>query len=180
MSLGTFSSIAQSCPTLCDPMNHSTPGLPVHHQLPEFTQTLVHWSVVPSNHLILCRPLLLLPSIFPSSRVSFPMGWFFQSGGQRIGASASVHDSSSGFNRMPLLSSNNSQTLFPTSLMNQHVNSSGKPSLHTPNNTGLPTELPMFLMRYLCEYLFSVWLLDGLTVPWGHGFCWRGTSGSFK
>ena len=36
------SSVAQSCPTNCDPMNHSTPGLPVHHQLPEFTQTLVH------------------------------------------------------------------------------------------------------------------------------------------
>ena len=37
-----FSSVAQSCPTLCDPMNHSMPGLPVHHQLPEFTQTRVH------------------------------------------------------------------------------------------------------------------------------------------
>ena len=37
-----FSSVAQSCPTLCNPMNHSTPGLPVHHQLPEFTQTHVH------------------------------------------------------------------------------------------------------------------------------------------
>ena len=37
-----FSSVAQSCPTLCDPMNHSTPGLPVHHQLPEFTQTHAH------------------------------------------------------------------------------------------------------------------------------------------
>ena len=37
-----FSSVAQSCPTLCDPMNHSTPGLPVHHQLPQFTQTHVH------------------------------------------------------------------------------------------------------------------------------------------
>ena len=37
-----FSSVAQSCPTLCDPMNCSTPGLPVHHQLPEFTQTHVH------------------------------------------------------------------------------------------------------------------------------------------
>ena len=37
-----FSSVAQSCPTLCDPMNHSTPGLPVHHQLSEFTQTHVH------------------------------------------------------------------------------------------------------------------------------------------
>ena len=37
-----FSSVAQSCPTLCDPMNRSTPGLPVHHQLPEFTQTRIH------------------------------------------------------------------------------------------------------------------------------------------
>ena len=37
-----FSSVPQPCPALCDPMNHSTPGLPVHHQLPEFTQTCVH------------------------------------------------------------------------------------------------------------------------------------------
>ena len=64
-----FSSVTQSCLTLCDPMNCSTPGLPVHHQLPEFTQTHVHHSMMPSNHLILCRPLLLLPSIFSSIRV---------------------------------------------------------------------------------------------------------------
>ena len=65
-----FSRSAQSCPTLCDPMNHSMPGLPVHHQLPEFTQTHVHRvGVMPSNHLILCCPLLLLPAIFPSIRV---------------------------------------------------------------------------------------------------------------
>ena len=38
-----FSSVSQLCPTLCDPMDYSTPGLPVHHQLPEFTQTHVHW-----------------------------------------------------------------------------------------------------------------------------------------
>ena len=63
-----FSSVAQSCLTVCDPMNHSTPGLPVHHQLPEFTQTHVE-SEMPSSHLILCRPLLLLPSIPPSIRV---------------------------------------------------------------------------------------------------------------
>ena len=62
-------SVAQSCPTLCDPMNCSTPGFPVLHHLPEFVQTHVHWSVMPSNHLILCCPLLLLPSIFPSIRV---------------------------------------------------------------------------------------------------------------
>ena len=47
-------------------MNCSTPGLPVHHQLPESTQTYVLWSVMPSNHLILCRPLLLLPPIPPN------------------------------------------------------------------------------------------------------------------
>ena len=68
-------SVAQSCPTLCDPMNCSMPGLPVHHQLPEFTQTHVHRVgdasielVMPSSHLILCHPLLLLPSIPPSIR----------------------------------------------------------------------------------------------------------------
>ena len=65
-----FNSGAQSCPTRCDPMDCSTPDLPVHHQLPEFTQTHVHCVGEPSNHLILCRPLLLLPSIFPSIKVS--------------------------------------------------------------------------------------------------------------
>src|SRR5574341_746983 len=64
-----LSSVAQSCLTLCDPMNSSTPGLPVHHQLTEFTQTQSIESVMPSSHLILCRPLLLLPSIPPSIRV---------------------------------------------------------------------------------------------------------------
>ena len=63
------SSVAQSCPTICDPMNCSMPGLPVHHQLPEFIQTHSIESVMPSNHLILCHPLLLPPSIFSSIRV---------------------------------------------------------------------------------------------------------------
>ena len=63
-------SVAQSCPILCDPMDCSMPGLSVHHQLPEFTQTLMSIeSVMPSNHLILCRPLLLLPPMPPSIRV---------------------------------------------------------------------------------------------------------------
>ena len=64
-----FSSVTQSCLTLCDPMDCSTPGFPVHHQIPELAQTQVHRSVMPSNHLILCRPLLLLPSVFPNIRV---------------------------------------------------------------------------------------------------------------
>ena len=62
-----FTSVAQSCLTLCDPMNHSLPGLPVHPQLPEFTQTQVHWCHPTS--VILCHPLPLLPSIFPSIRI---------------------------------------------------------------------------------------------------------------
>ena len=64
-----FSSVAQSCPTLCDPKNCSTPGLPVHHHLPEFTQTHHPSSQWPSSHLIFSRPLLLLPPIPPSIRV---------------------------------------------------------------------------------------------------------------
>ena len=64
-----LSSVAQSCPTLCDPMNPSTPGLPVHHQLLEFTQTHVHRvsdAIQPSHPL---PSLLLLPPIPPSIRV---------------------------------------------------------------------------------------------------------------
>ena len=83
-----FNSVAQSCPTLWNPMNRSTPGLPVHHQLTEFTQTHVHWvgddptvssSVVPfSSH----------PQSLPASG-SFQMSQLFASGGQSIGVSAS-------------------------------------------------------------------------------------------
>ena len=64
-----FSSIVQSCPTLCETMDYSTLGLPVHQQLRELAQVMPIRSVMPSNHLILCHPLLLLPSIFPSIRV---------------------------------------------------------------------------------------------------------------
>ena len=85
-SLLQFSSVIQLCPTLCDPMDYSTPAFPLHHQLPELTQTHVHRVMMPSNHLILCRPLLFLPSIIPSIRVlskesvlhiRWPMYWSF-------------------------------------------------------------------------------------------------------
>ena len=81
-----FSSVARLCPTLCDPMNHSTPGLPVHHQLPEFTQTHVHRvgdAIQPSHPLSSPFPLLSIP---PSIRVfsnestlhmSWPKYWSF-------------------------------------------------------------------------------------------------------
>ena len=64
-----FSSVAQSCPTPCDPIDCSTPGPPVQHRPPEFTQTHIQWVVMQSNHLILCHPLLLPPSGFPSIRI---------------------------------------------------------------------------------------------------------------
>ena len=81
-----FSSVAQPCLTLCDPMDCSIPGFPVHRQLLELTQTLVHWVSDATNHLILCCPLPLPTSIFPSIRVfsnesvlhnSWPKDWSF-------------------------------------------------------------------------------------------------------
>ena len=63
-----FSSVAQSCLILCDPIDCSMPGFPVHHKLLELTQTHVHQVSDASNHLILCCPLLP-PSVFPNIRV---------------------------------------------------------------------------------------------------------------
>ena len=82
------SSVAWLCPTLCDPMNCSMPGLPVHHHLLESTQIQFHWvsdAIQPSHPL--CP--LLLPLIFPSIRV-FSNESLFASGGQSIGVSAST------------------------------------------------------------------------------------------
>ena len=64
-----FSSVAQSCLTLCDPVNHNTPGLPVHHHSQSSLRLRSIELVMPSSHLILGRPLLLLPPIPPSIRV---------------------------------------------------------------------------------------------------------------
>ena len=82
-------SVAQPCPTLRDPMDYSTTGLPVPHHLMELPTFISTESVMQSSHLILSYPLLRLPSIFPALG-SFPMNWLFASGGQSIGASASV------------------------------------------------------------------------------------------
>jgi len=64
-----YCSVAQSCPTLCDPVDCSTPGSPVLHHLLRLLKLMAIESVMPSNHLFLCRPLLLLSSLFPSIRV---------------------------------------------------------------------------------------------------------------
>ena len=76
----SVSSVTQSCSTLCNPMNWSTPSLPVHHQLRSLFQLMPIKSEMPSSHLILCHPLLLLPPIPPSIRVfsnesTFHMRW---------------------------------------------------------------------------------------------------------
>ena len=84
-SYSQFSSV-QSLPILCDPMDCSMPGFPVHHQLPELFKLMSIELVMPSNHLILCCPLLLPPSIFPSIRgfskesvlhIRWPKYWSF-------------------------------------------------------------------------------------------------------
>ena len=61
-----FSSIAQSCWTLCNPMDYRMPGFPIHYHSWSLIKLMSIKSVMPSNHLILCHPLLLLPSVFPS------------------------------------------------------------------------------------------------------------------
>ena len=83
-----FSSVTQSCPTLCDPMDCSIPGFPVHHQLPERAQTHVHQVSDPtiSSSVV---PFSSCLQSFPASG-SFPMSQFFVPGGQTIGASASA------------------------------------------------------------------------------------------
>ena len=85
-----FSSVTQWCLTLCDPMNPSMPGLHVHHQLPEYTQTHVHWvgdATQPSHPLSSPSPPALNLSQPPGS---FQMSQLFESGGQSIGVSAST------------------------------------------------------------------------------------------
>ena len=83
-----FSSVTQSCPTLCDPINRSTPGLPVHHQLPEFTQTQC-----PSNqwcHPAISSSVVPFSSCAPSlpASESFAMSQHFSWSGQNTGVSA--------------------------------------------------------------------------------------------
>ena len=90
MSSVQFSSVAQSWPTLCNPMNRSTPGLPIYHQLLESTQTHIHWigdAIQPSHPL--SSPFSSCPQSFPASG-SFQMSQLFTSGGQSIGVSAST------------------------------------------------------------------------------------------
>ena len=87
--LDQFSSVIQSCSNLCDPMDCSIPASLSITNSWSLLKLISIESVMPSNHLILCRPLLILPSIFPSIG-SFQMSQLFASGGQNSGASAST------------------------------------------------------------------------------------------
>ena len=82
-----FSPVTQLHPTLCKPMHCSMPGLPVYHQLPEFTQTLSQWCHPTISSSV--TPFSSCPQFFPASG-SFPVSQLFASGGQSIGASASA------------------------------------------------------------------------------------------
>ena len=139
-----FSSVAQSCPTLCDPMNHSTPGLPVQHQIHG-----VHSNLRPLS--LWCHPAISswvvpissCPQSLPALE-SFPMSQLFTWGGQSTGVSALV----SSFQRNPradLLqnglvgspcSPRDSQESFPTPQF-KHINSSALSLLHSPTLTSI-------------------------------------------
>ena len=144
MGQNQFSSAVQSCLTLCDPVNCSTPGLPVHHQLPEFTQTCVHLvsdAIQPSHPP--SSPSSSCPQSLPASE-AFPMSQLFTWGGQSTGVSALV----SSFQRNPradLLqnglvgspcSPRDSQESFPTPQF-KHINSSALSLLHSPTLTSI-------------------------------------------
>ena len=138
-----FGSVAQSCPTLCDSVNCSTPALPVYHQLPEFTQTHVHRvgdATQPSHPLSSPSP----PAPNPSQHQSFPMSQLFTWGGQSTGVSASA----SFFPKntqdwSPLewtgwisLQSKDSQETSPTPQF-KSINSSALSLLHSPTLTSI-------------------------------------------
>ena len=139
-----FSSVAQSCPTLCDPMNCRTPGLPVHHHLLEFTQTHVHRvrdAIQPSHPQSSPSP----PAPNPSQHQSFfPMSQLFTWGGQSTGASAlasflpkkSQGWSPSEWTGWISLQSRDPQESSPTPQF-KSINSSALSLLHSPTLTSI-------------------------------------------
>ena len=138
-----FSSVAQLC-ALCDPMNCSTPGLPVHHQLLEFTQTYVHRvrdAIQPSHPW--SSPSLPAPKSLPASE-SFPMSQLFTWGGQNTGVSAltsvlpmNTQDwSPLGWTGWISFSPRDSQESSPTPQL-KSINSSALSLLHSPTLTSI-------------------------------------------
>ena len=135
-------SVTKLCLTLCDPMDCSMPGFPVHHKLLEFAQTHVHHVGMPSNCLILCHPLLFLPSIFPSImifsnetvlHIKWPKYWSFSfslsneySGLISLGLTGLISLQSTGLSRV-----------FLNTTIQKHQFFSTQPSLRS--NSHIPT-----------------------------------------
>ena len=158
ITAGYFSSVAQSCLTLCNPMNCSTPGLPIHHQLPESTQTHVHCvgdAIQPSHPLLSpSTPALNLSQ----HQALFPMSQFFSLGGQSIGASASSSVLPMNIQDwFPLrwtglisLQSRNSQESFPAPQL-ENINSSVLSLVYGPTFTSICDYWITY--RYCCRIL---------------------------
>ena len=131
-----FSSVCQSCPTLCDPMNCSTPGLPVHHQLWEFTQTHIHRvsdAIQPSHPL--SSPSPPAPQSLPASE-SFPMSQLFTWGGQSAGVSALASFLPKKSQGWSPCGPRDSQESSPTPQF-KSINSSALSLLHSPTLTSI-------------------------------------------
>ena len=162
MILVQFSSVAQSCLTLCDPMNHSTPGLPVHHQLPEFTQTHVHQvgdAIQPSHPL--SSPSL--PAHNPSQHQSLFQQVNFSHEVAKLLEFQLQHQSFQRTPRADLLqdglvgspsSPRDSQESFPTSQF-KSINSSTLNFLYSPTLTSLTTGKTIALTRqtFVCKVM---------------------------
>ena len=138
IALIQFSSVTQSCPTLCDSTDHSTPSFPAHHQLPELAQTHIHQvsdAIQPSHPLSFASPPAFI--FFLPASGSFQMSQFFTSGGQsiRVSASASVIPMNSqdwfplGLTGMISLQSKGLSRVFSNTTVQKHQFSGTQPSL---------------------------------------------------
>ena len=138
-----FSSVAQLCPTLCDPMNRSTPGLPVHHHLLEFTQTHVHRvsdAIQPSHPLSSPSP----PAPNPYQHQSFPMTQLFAWGGQSTALASFLPKKSQGWSPSKWtgwisLQSKGLQRVFSNTTVQKHQFFSTQ--LSSPSNSHIHTWL---------------------------------------
>ena len=137
-----FSSVTQSYPTLWDPMNRSTPDLPVHHKLPEFNQTQVHRvsDAIQPSHPLSC-PSPPAPNPLPASE-SFPMNQLFAWGGQSTGVSALAsflpkksQGWSSEWTGWISLQSKGLSRVFSNTTQFKSINSSALSFLHSPSLT---------------------------------------------
>ena len=145
-----FTSVAQSCPTICDPMNRSTPGLPVHHQLPESTKPMSIELVMPSTISSSVIPFSSCPQPLPASE-SFPMSQIFSWGGQSTGVSAlasflpkkSQAWSPSEWTGWISLQSKGLSRVFSNITVQKHQFFGAQPSLHSNSHTHTwPLEKP--------------------------------------